>query len=197
MKFWGIPELKYARRTEPFMRQPLATAAISGGEGEIIVSRGQLIEIGGGFRIPNVIAHAGARLIEVGTTNRTRLQDYRAAVGPHTYAILRVHPSNFRTVGFSEEVAIEPLCSLDVPVIDDVGSGSLADAPPVLAQEPGVRRSIRAGAALVCFSGDKLLGGPQAGILLGRREAVTPRGRIRWHGRCASTSSPWPRWRRR
>ena len=150
----------------------LAVSALAGRGREVVVSRGQLIEIGGGFRMPEVIAQAGARLVEVGTTNRTRLGDYRAALGPDTGAILRAHPSNFRTVGFVEEVAIEPLCALGVPVIDDVGSGVLSDDLAVLAGEPPVRRSVRAGAAVVAFSGDKLLGGPQAGILVGTQEAV-------------------------
>ena len=150
----------------------LAAAALAGGGRELVVSRGQLIEIGGGFRIPEVVAQAGARLVEVGTTNRTRVQDYRAAIGPHTGALLRAHASNFRTIGFVEQVEIEELCSLGVPVIDDVGSGVLADELELLAEEPPVRRSVRAGAALVCFSADKLLGGPQAGVMVGRREAI-------------------------
>jgi L-seryl-tRNA(Ser) seleniumtransferase len=139
---------------------------------EIVVSRGQLIEIGGSFRIPEVIAQSGARLREVGTTNRTRLRDYAAALGDETGAILRAHPSNFRTLGFVEEVDIEGLCGLGVPVIDDVGSGVLADDLELLADEPAVRRSVRAGAALVLFSGDKLLGGPQAGVMVGTAEAI-------------------------
>ena len=139
---------------------------------EVVVSRGQLVEIGGGFRVPDVIAQAGARLVEVGTTNRTRRADYEAALGPHTGAILRAHPSNFRQLGFVQEVEIEELCELEVPVIDDVGSGVLADELETLREEPSVRRSVRAGAALVCFSGDKLLGGPQAGLMVGRAEAV-------------------------
>jgi L-seryl-tRNA(Ser) seleniumtransferase len=149
----------------------LAAAALASGR-ELVVSRGQLIEIGGAFRIPEVIAQAGARLVEVGTTNRTRLSDYRKAIGPGTGAVLRAHPSNFRTLGFVEHVEIEELCRLPSPVIDDVGSGVLADEPDLLGEEPAVRRSVRAGAALVCFSGDKLLGGPQAGIMVGSREAV-------------------------
>jgi L-seryl-tRNA(Ser) seleniumtransferase len=149
----------------------LAAAALAAGR-ELVVSRGQLVEIGGGFRIPEVVAQAGARLVEVGTTNRTRLADYAAALGAETGAVLRAHPSNFRTVGFVEEVAIEDLCSLGVPVIDDAGSGVLVDGLPLLEGEPAVRRSIRAGAAVVCFSGDKLLGGPQAGLLAGTREAI-------------------------
>jgi L-seryl-tRNA(Ser) seleniumtransferase len=138
----------------------------------VVVSRGQLVEIGGGFRVPDVIAQAGARLVEVGTTNRTRRADYERAIRPETVAILRAHPSNFRQLGFVQEVEIEELCELGVPVIDDVGSGVLADDLAAVADEPPVRRSVAEGAALVCFSGDKLLGGPQAGLLVGRREAV-------------------------
>src|SRR3954451_15247959 len=149
----------------------LAAAALAGPGREGVVSRGQLVEIGGGFRVPEVIAQAGARLVEVGTTNRTRRADYERALGEETGALLRAHPSNFRQLGFVEEVSIEELCSLGVPVIDDVGSGNLAELD-VLREEPPVRRSVAAGAALVCFSGDKLLGGPQAGVMVGRAEAV-------------------------
>jgi L-seryl-tRNA(Ser) seleniumtransferase len=153
----------------------LAVAALAGPGHEVIVSRGQLVEIGGGFRVPDVVAQSGARLVEVGTTNRTRLADYQRGLawagGPFSGAILRAHPSNFRQLGFVEEVAIESLCELGVPVIDDVGSGALADLD-ALADEPPVRRSVAAGAAVVCFSGDKLLGGPQAGVLVGRAEAI-------------------------
>ena len=150
----------------------LAAAALAGPGREIVVSRGQLVEIGGGFRIPEVVAQAGARLVEVGTTNRTRRADYERAIGPATGAILRAHPSNFRQLGFVQEVEIEELCELAAPVIDDVGSGNLAEDLQALADEPPVRRSVKAGAALVCFSGDKLLGGPQAGVLAGRAEAI-------------------------
>jgi L-seryl-tRNA(Ser) seleniumtransferase len=146
----------------------LAAAALAGPGREVVVSRGQLVEIGGGFRVPDVIAQAGARLVEVGTTNRTRLSDYEAALSERTGAVLRVHQSNFRQLGFVEDVAIEALCELGVAVIDDVGSGALHE----VGDEPTVQRSVRAGAALVCFSGDKLLGGPQAGLLVGRAEAV-------------------------
>jgi L-seryl-tRNA(Ser) seleniumtransferase len=149
----------------------LAAAALAGPGREVVVSRGQLVEIGGGFRVPEVIAQAGARLVEVGTTNRTRRADYERAIGESTGALLRAHPSNFRQLGFVEEVAIEELCSLGVPVIDDVGSGNLAELA-TLREEPPVRRSVAAGAALVCFSGDKLLGGPQAGLVVGRADAV-------------------------
>ncbi len=154
----------------------LTAAALAGGGRELVVSRGQLIEIGGGFRIPEVVAQTGARLVEVGTTNRTRLQDYESAIGSRTGALLRVHTSNFTTVGFVEQVEIEALCALGVPVIDDVGSGllsgDLAGDLELLAHEPSVRRSVRAGAALVCFSGDKLLGGPQAGVIVGRSAEI-------------------------
>jgi L-seryl-tRNA(Ser) seleniumtransferase len=150
----------------------LAAAALAGGGSDLVVSRGQLIEIGGAFRIPEVVAQAGARMVEVGTTNRTRLADYGAALSDDTGAILRAHPSNFRTLGFVEAVEIEALCGLGVPVIDDVGSGVLADDLALLADEPSVRRSVAAGAAVVCFSGDKLLGGPQAGLLVGERDAI-------------------------
>jgi L-seryl-tRNA(Ser) seleniumtransferase len=169
----------------------LAAAALAGPGRAIAVSRGQLVEIGGGFRIPEVVAQSGSRLLEVGTTNRTRLSDYERAIGAaqtQVGAILRVHQSNFRTVGFVEEVAIEALCGLGVPVIDDVGSGVLADpaaAVPAdlpassipggalaLAQEPALKRSVAAGSAIVCCSGDKLLGGPQAGLMVGRSDAI-------------------------
>lgn len=150
----------------------LAASALAGPGREIVVSRGQLVEIGGGFRIPDVVAQSGSRLVEVGTTNRTRLGDYEAALGPETGAILRVHPSNFRALGFVAEVGIEALCSLGVRVIDDVGSGVLADELELLGGEPAVRRSVGAGAALTCFSADKLLGGPQAGLIVGSTEAV-------------------------
>jgi L-seryl-tRNA(Ser) seleniumtransferase len=155
----------------------LAAAALAGPGRALVVSRGQLVEIGGGFRIPEVIAQSGSELVEVGTTNRTRLSDYRrglAAAQVPIGAILRVHQSNFRTVGFVEDVPVEDLCSLGVPVIDDVGSGVLADSSgwPWLREEPSIEHSVAAGAALVCCSGDKLLGGPQAGILVGRGEAV-------------------------
>jgi L-seryl-tRNA(Ser) seleniumtransferase len=156
----------------------LAVAALAVGDGpvgrgrEIVVSRGQLVEIGGGFRIPEVVAQAGARLVEVGTTNRTRLADVAGALGAQTGAVLRVHPSNFRTLGFTEDVAIEDLCTLGVPVIDDVGSGVLADDVELFGEEPAVRRSVGAGAAVVTFSADKLLGGPQAGVLVGEADAI-------------------------
>jgi L-seryl-tRNA(Ser) seleniumtransferase len=155
----------------------LGTAALAGRGRAIAVSRGQLVEIGGGFRIPEVIAQSGSEMVEVGTTNRTRERDYERAISApasRVAAILRVHPSNFRTLGFVEDVSIEALCALGVPVIDDVGSGVLADAAgiPALGDEPALKRSVAAGVALVCCSGDKLLGGPQAGLMIGRREAI-------------------------
>ena len=158
----------------------LAAAALAGPGRAIVVARGQLVEIGGGFRVPEVIVQSGARLIEVGTTNRTRLADYERALAGNedVGAIMRVHQSNFRTVGFVEEVPVQALCELGVPVIDDVGSGWLASQPAwnigdvVAAEEPAVADSVAAGAALVCCSGDKLLGGPQAGLMVGRRDAV-------------------------
>jgi L-seryl-tRNA(Ser) seleniumtransferase len=149
----------------------LAAAALAAGR-ERVVSRGQLVEIGGSFRIPEVVAQSGAALVEVGTTNRTRIADYERAIGERTGAVLRAHQSNFRTLGFVEQVEIEALCGLGVPVIDDVGSGALAEGVPELGEEPAVRRSVEAGCALVCFSGDKLLGGPQAGLMAGKAEAI-------------------------
>jgi L-seryl-tRNA(Ser) seleniumtransferase len=149
----------------------LALAALAG-EGEVLVSRGELVEIGGSFRIPDILAQSGARLVEVGTTNRTRLADYAGAIGKRTSAILRVHQSNFRIVGFAERPLATELAALarerGIALIDDLGSGALA---PVHG-EPTVRAAVADGADVVCCSGDKLLGGPQAGILAGRREAV-------------------------
>ena len=175
----------------------LAVAALAGDGRELVISRGQAIEIGGEFRIPDVVAQAGARMLEVGTTNRTRLADYAAALGPETAAILRAHPSNFRAMGFVESVEIEDLCGLGVPVVDDVGSGVLADDIALLADEPAVRRSVRAGAAVVCFSGDKLLGGPRPACSLEHTTRSRPAGGTRWLARCGSTSSRSPRWRQR
>ena len=152
----------------------LAIAALAHGR-EVVVSRGQMIEIGDGFRLPEVMAQAGARLVEVGATNRTRLADYASAIGPATGLLLRAHPSNFRVVGFAEEVGIDALAGLGrehgVAVLDDVGSGLLV-ADPVLPGEPALTESVRAGATLALASGDKLLGGPQAGILVGEADAI-------------------------
>jgi L-seryl-tRNA(Ser) seleniumtransferase len=155
----------------------LALAALAHGQ-EVVVSRGELVEIGDGFRIPDVLASSGARLVEVGTTNRTRLTDYDAAIGEATAAILRVHQSNFRIVGFTEQTGLGELARLaerrGVLLIDDLGSGVLEP----LGDEPTVRASLEAGAHLVTFSGDKLLGGPQAGIVAGRADLVE---RLRRH----------------
>src|ERR671921_2499612 len=136
---------------------------------EVIVCRGQLIEIGGGFRIPEVLALSGAGLREVGTTNRTRLSDYESAVNENTGAVLWVHPSNFALVGFTESVGVHDLTSLDLPVIADVGSGALTS----VGEEPRVQTILRVGADLAIFSGDKLLGGPQAGIAVGASRWVS------------------------
>jgi L-seryl-tRNA(Ser) seleniumtransferase len=164
----------------------LVLAAIGAGR-EVIVSRGELVEIGGGFRVPDVCAQSGATLREVGTTNRTRVADYAAAISERTAVLLRVHPSNFRIEGFTERPAVGELAALgrqfSVPLVEDLGSGWLgvgADDAPIdcLRDEPSVRSSLQAGADLVTFSGDKLLGGPQAGIIAGRRDLID---RVRRH----------------
>ena len=146
----------------------LALAALAEGR-EVVVSRGELIEIGDGFRIPDVLARSGARLVEVGTTNRTRARDYENAISAETALLLRVHQSTFRVVGFAEQPRIEELAALAerhaLPLLDDLGSGALAD----VGDEPSIHESP---ADLVCFSGDKLLGGPQAGIVVGRADLV-------------------------
>jgi L-seryl-tRNA(Ser) seleniumtransferase len=146
---------------------------------EVVISRGELVEIGGGFRVPDVLRQSGATLREVGTTNRTRVSDYTSAVSPATAMFLRVHPSNFRIEGFTERPSLADLVSgaraMNVMVVEDIGSGCLVDD---LADEPSVRASIAAGVDLVCFSGDKLLGGPQAGIIAGRKALVD---RLRTH----------------
>lgn len=144
---------------------------------EAIVSRGELVEIGGKFRIPEVMEQSGGILREVGTTNKTRLEDYRAVIGENTGAILKVHTSNYRITGFTESVGIEELAGLGakfgVPVIEDLGSGVMVDLRAYgLSHEPMVQESIRRGADIVCFSGDKLLGGPQAGIITGKKEYI-------------------------
>lgn len=148
----------------------LALASLGGGE--VVVSRGELVEIGGSFRIPDVLAQSGAELVEVGTTNRTRIGDYERAIGSRTAALLRVHQSNFRIEGFTEQPSLEQLCRLGVErgltVIDDLGSGALEP----IAKEPTLGSSVRAGATLICCSADKLLGGPQAGLLVGQAEAI-------------------------
>jgi len=158
----------------------LALTGLAQGRG-VVISRGQLVEIGGGFRVPEVMAQSGARLIEVGTTNRTHLRDYAMALETNedTALILRAHHSNFRVVGFTAEPGLDELVALGaehgLPVMDDLGSGALLDTAQYgLAHEPMVQESITAGAAVVCFSGDKLLGGPQAGIIVGQATHVEP-----------------------
>jgi L-seryl-tRNA(Ser) seleniumtransferase len=149
----------------------LALAALAEGR-EVLVSRGELIEIGDGFRIPDVLERSGARLLEVGTTNRTRAADYETAISPETAVLLRVHQSNFRVVGFTAQPSLQELADVarrhGLPLVDDLGSGALMD----IGDEPTARASLAAGADLVCFSGDKLLGGPQAGIVVGRADLV-------------------------
>jgi L-seryl-tRNA(Ser) seleniumtransferase len=155
----------------------LSLAALAEGR-EVLVSRGELIEIGDGFRIPDVLARSGARLREVGTTNRTRASDYEQAMGTDTALLLRVHQSNFRVVGFTELPSVDELAEVarrhELVLVDDLGSGALVD----VGDEPTARASLEAGADLVCFSGDKLLGGPQAGIIVGRADLVE---RLRRH----------------
>ena len=150
---------------------------------EVVISRGQLVEIGGGFRIPDVMAQSGARLVEVGTTNRTYMRDYEAAIGEETAALMRVHSSNFRVTGFVASASLEELAALatshGVLLLDDLGSGCLVDTRPYgLTEEPTPQSSIQAGSDLVMFSGDKLLGGPQAGIVVGKKELIE---RLRRH----------------
>jgi len=158
----------------------LVLAALAAGR-EVIISRGELVEIGGGFRVPDVMTQSGAILREVGTTNRTRVADYAAAINDRTALILRVHPSNFKVVGFTERPALDELAALGqrfkVPVAEDIGSGWLGwpdreSLPETLRDEPIVSESIGAGVDVVCFSGDKLLGGPQAGIIAGRTAVI-------------------------
>jgi L-seryl-tRNA(Ser) seleniumtransferase len=154
----------------------LATTAFAAGR-EVIISRGEMVEIGDGFRLPELIASTGARLHEVGTTNRVTRADYAAAIGDDTGCILKVHPSNFRIEGFTSSVAIRDLAGLPVPVLADVGSGLLAPHP-LLPEEPDIATALREGAAVVTCSGDKLAGGPQAGLVLGTSAAVQ---RLRRH----------------
>lgn len=154
----------------------LALSALASGR-EVIVSRGQLVEIGGSYRLPDVMAASGARLREVGTTNKTRASDYAEAIGEETAALMRVHTSNFRVVGFTEEAPLDELVQLAgrhrLPLIDDIGSGALVDfAHFGCPGEPLARGSVAAGADLVLFSGDKLLGGPQCGVAVGRRDLI-------------------------
>src|SRR5580704_12006581 len=151
-------------------------------DGEVLVSRGELIEIGDGFRIPEIMAESGATLREVGTTNRTRIADYERAINEHTRLLLRVHPSNFQITGFAEKPSLEELAALSqrasLPLVEDLGSGCLVDLSAAGIAEPLVRHSVERGVSVVMFSGDKLLGGPQAGIIAGRKEIVA---RIRRH----------------
>ncbi|TMR07663.1 L-seryl-tRNA(Sec) selenium transferase, partial [Nonomuraea turkmeniaca] len=154
----------------------LAATALAAGR-EIVISRGEMVEIGDGFRLPDLLESTGARLREVGTTNRTRARDYADAIGDATGFVLKVHPSNFRVEGFTAAASVAELRSLPVPVVVDVGSGLLAP-DPLLPDEPDVSTVLRAGAALVTASGDKLFGGPQAGLILGRADLVQ---RLRRH----------------
>ncbi len=159
----------------------LVLAALAKG-GEVIVSRGELIEIGDGFRIPEIMAQSGAVLREVGTTNRTRIADYENAINGNTRLLLRVHPSNFTITGFAEKPSLEELVALGqrvgLPLVEDLGSGCLVDLSSMGIAEPMVRQSVDAGVSIVMFSGDKLLGGPQAGIIVGEKELVS---RVRRH----------------
>jgi len=146
---------------------------------DVLVSRGELVEIGGGFRVPDILAETGAHLVELGTTNRTRRADYERAMSDDTALVLKVHASNYRMVGFTEAASVADLATLGPPVVVDAGSGLLDErtpwletTPAWLADEPGVRQCLEAGAALVTFSGDKLLGGPQAGVIVGRADLV-------------------------
>lgn len=154
----------------------LVTLAALARGGEVIVSRGELIEIGDGFRIPEIMEQSGAVLREVGTTNRTRIADYENAINEKTRVILRVHPSNFTVSGFTEKPEVAELVALGqrtkLPVVEDLGSGCLVDLSPVGISEPTARESMEAGFSLVLFSGDKMLGGPQAGIIAGKKELV-------------------------
>jgi L-seryl-tRNA(Ser) seleniumtransferase len=159
----------------------LALASLARGKG-VVVSRGELIEIGGEFRIPDIMAASGARLVEVGTTNRTRASDYRSALSDKTALILKVHPSNYRVVGFASTPSAKDLAGIarraNVPFLYDLGSGLLERVPGVAAVEPSATDALADGADLIVFSGDKLLGGPQAGIVLGRSELIE---RLRRH----------------
>ena len=159
----------------------LVLAALARG-GEVVVSRGELIEIGDGFRIPEIMEQSGAVLREVGTTNRTRIADYENAINEKTRVLLRVHPSNFEITGFAEKPSLGELAALSqgvgLPLVEDLGSGCLVDLSENGISEPTVRQSIEAGAGIVMFSGDKLLGGPQAGIIAGKKELIA---RVRRH----------------
>lgn len=164
----------------------LAATALARGR-EIVVSRGEMVEIGDGFRLPDLLESTGARLREVGTTNRTTPADYAGALGADTGFILKVHPSNFRVTGFTREATVAELAALGVPVVADIGSGLLAPEP-VLPEEPDATSHLRAGASLVTASGDKLLGGPQCGLLLGDAGLVRRLARHPWPAPCGWTS---------
>ncbi|MBL8055434.1 MAG: L-seryl-tRNA(Sec) selenium transferase [Anaerolineales bacterium] len=156
----------------------LILSALARGRG-VLVSRGQLVEIGGGFRVPDVMRQSGAKLVEVGTTNRTHRRDFQEALDERVALILRAHHSNFKILGFTAEPELAELCALARPVVDDLGSGALLDTAAYgLAHEPMVQESVAAGAAVVAFSGDKLLGGPQAGLIVGRADLLA---RIKRH----------------
>src|SRR5438094_4119261 len=154
----------------------LVTLAALARGGEVIVSRGELIEIGDGFRIPEIMEQSGAVLREVGTTNRTRLSDYENAINEKTRLLLRVHPSNFKVTGFTDKPSLEELVALSqrrqIPLVEDLGSGCLVDLAEQGITEPTVRQSVEAGVGIVTFSGDKLLGGPQAGIIAGKKDLI-------------------------
>jgi len=167
---------RYVHAESLLCRVLLILSALARGR-EVIISRGQLVEIGGGFRIPEVMAQSGAHLVEVGTTNRTYIRDYAAAITENTALLMRVHTSNFTLTGFTHSASLPEMVELarqhGLLVVDDLGSGTLIDTEPFgLAHEPMVQESLAAGADLVSFSGDKLLGGPQAGIIVGRRELI-------------------------
>jgi L-seryl-tRNA(Ser) seleniumtransferase len=171
-RLWGVPAIAVNNNAAAIFLALAELASV----GEVVVSRGELIEIGDGFRIPEIMARSGATLREVGTTNRTHIDDYRSAINDRTRLLLRVHPSNFRMSGFTARVELRELTALGrergLPVYEDLGSGCLVDLRAFGIDEPLVGDSLRAGADLVSFSGDKLLGGPQAGILAGKAEIV-------------------------
>lgn len=169
----------------------LILSALAGG-GEVIASRGELVEIGGSFRVPEIVTQCGCTLCEVGATNKTHRRDYEAAIGEQTRALLKVHTSNYRIVGFTESVPREELAEIahghGLPLIEDLGSGAIVDLEPFgIRGEPTVQRSLHAGVDVASFSGDKLLGGPQAGLIVGKREYIERLKSIRSRGRCGST----------
>ncbi|MBA0050059.1 L-seryl-tRNA(Sec) selenium transferase [Streptomyces sp. AJS327] len=173
----AVPAAEAAHLTNNNAAALVLAATALARDREIVISRGELVEIGDGFRIPELLESTGARLREVGTTNRTHLADYAAATGPRTGLVLKVHPSNFATTGFVSSVGVRELATLGVPVVFDIGSGLLGPHP-ALPNEPDATSALRAGAGLVTASADKLLGGPQAGLILGTEDLV---GRLRRH----------------